>query len=219
MGEWDGCVVNPNGLNIQELDEFRKTTGSIRNFPAGTTLPSDAIWDTDCDILIPAALENQINMGNCHRIRARVLAEGANGPTTPQAEDVLRQRGIMIIPDIFLNAGGVTVSYFEWGKNLSHMRFGRLQKRLEEMKNQKLVAAIENLIGKQFSAADRNFLAHGPDEIDLVNSGLEETMLHAYREIRNVHLTRAPNESMRVAAFMIAIERVAMTYEQLGIFP
>jgi len=219
MGEWDGCVVNPNGLNIQELDEFRKTTGSIRNFPNGTTLPSDAIWDTDCDILIPAALENQINMENCHRIRARVLAEGANGPTTPKAEDVLRQRGVMIIPDIFLNAGGVTVSYFEWGKNLSHMRFGRLQKRLEEMKNQKLVAAIENLIGKQFSAADRNFLAHGPDEIDLVNSGLEETMLHAYREIRNVHLTRAPNESMRVAAFMIAIERVAMTYEQLGIFP
>jgi glutamate dehydrogenase (NAD(P)+) len=219
MGEWDGCVVNPNGLNIQELDNYRKATGSIRNFPGGTTLPTDAIWDTDCDILIPAALENQVNLENCHRIRARVLAEGANGPTTPKAEDVLRQRGVMIIPDIFLNAGGVTVSYFEWGKNLSHMRFGRLQKRLEEMKNQKLVAAIENLIGKQFSAADRNFLAHGPDEIDLVNSGLEETMLHAYREIRNVHLTRVPNESMRVAAFMIAIERVATTYEQLGIFP
>ena len=219
MGEWDGCVVNPNGLNIQELDNHRKATGSIRNFPAGTTLPSAAIWDTDCDILIPAALENQVNMENCHRIRAKVLAEGANGPTTPDAEDVLRQRGIMIIPDIFLNAGGVTVSYFEWGKNLSHMRFGRLHKHLEEMRNQKLVAAIENLIGKQFSAADRNFLARGPDEIDLVNSGLEETMVRAYREIRNVHLSRAPNESMRVAAFMIAIEKVAMTYEQLGIFP
>jgi glutamate dehydrogenase (NAD(P)+) len=219
MGEWDACVVNPKGLNIQDLDNHRKETGSIKNFPGGVTLPSDAIWDTDCDILIPAALENQINLDNCHRIRARVLAEGANGPTTPGAEAVLLQRGVMIIPDIFLNAGGVTVSYFEWGKNLSHMRFGRLQKHLEEIRNQKLVAAIENLIGKQFSAADRNFLAHGPDEIDLVNSGLEETMVHAYREIRNVHLTRAPNDSMRVAAFMIAIERVATTYEQLGIFP
>src|SRR4030095_9253068 len=125
------------------------------------------------------------------------------------AETVLLQRGIMIIPDIFLNAGGVTVSYFEWGKNLSHMRFGRLQKHLEEIRNQKLVAAIESLIGKQFSAADRNFLAHGPEEIYLVNPGLEETMVHAYREMRNVHLSRVPNEGMRVAAFMIAIERVA----------
>jgi glutamate dehydrogenase (NAD(P)+) len=219
MGEWDACVVNPNGLNIQDIDNHRKETGSIKNYPGGTTLPSDAIWDTDCDILIPAALENQINLDNCHRIRARVIGEGANGPTTPSAEALLLQRGIMIIPDIFLNAGGVTVSYFEWGKNLSHMRFGRLQKHLEEIRNQKLVAAIESLIGKQFSAADRNFLAHGPDEIDLVNSGLEETMVHAYREMRNVHISQVPNEGMRVAAFMIAIERVATTYEQLGIFP
>jgi glutamate dehydrogenase (NAD(P)+) len=118
-----------------------------------------------------------------------------------------------------LNAGGVTVSYFEWGKNLSHMRFGRLQKHLDEIRNQKLVSSIESLIGKEFTPADRKILAHGPDEIDLVNSGLEETMVHAYREVRNVHLTRAPKESMRVAAFMIAIEKVATTYEQLGIFP
>lgn len=219
MGEWDGCVVNPKGLNITELDNFRKATGSIRNFPGGQTLPSDAIWETECDILIPAALENQVNLENCGRIRAKVLAEGANGPTTPGAEDELHQRGVMIIPDIFLNAGGVTVSYFEWGKNLSHMRFGRLHKHLDEMRNQRLVSSIEAFMGKQFSPADKRILAHGPDELDLVNSGLEETMVHAYREIRNVHLSRAPNDSMRVAAFIIAIERVATTYEQLGIFP
>jgi glutamate dehydrogenase (NAD(P)+) len=219
IGEWDACIANPNGLNIEDLDNHRKATGSVRNFPGGQTLPTDAIWDTECDILIPAALENQVTLDNCHRIRAKVLAEGANGPTTPGAELALHERGVMIIPDIFLNAGGVTVSYFEWGKNLSHMRFGRLQKHLEEMRNQKLVSSIESLIGKQFSAADRKFLAKGPDELDLVNSGLEETMVLAYREIRNVHLSRAPKDSMRVAAFMIAIERVATTYEQLGIFP
>jgi glutamate dehydrogenase (NAD(P)+) len=219
MGEWDACVVNPQSLNIEALDNHRKATGSIRDFPGGQTLPPDAIWETECDILIPAALENQITLDNCQRIKAKVLAEGANGPTTPGAEALLHQRGVMIIPDIFLNAGGVTVSYFEWGKNLSHMRFGRLHKHLEEIRNQKLVSAIEGLIGKEFAPADKRILARGPDEIDLVNSGLEETMVHAYRDIRNVQAARAPKESMRVAAFIIAIERVATTYEQLGIFP
>jgi glutamate dehydrogenase (NAD(P)+) len=219
IGEWDACVVNPNGLNINQLDEHRKATGSIKDFPGGTTLATDAIWETDCDILIPAALENQVTLENCGRIKAKVLAEAANGPTTPGAEDLLHERGVMIIPDIFLNAGGVTVSYFEWGKNLSHMRFGRLQKHMEEMRSQRLVAAIENTIGKQIPDADEKFLARGSDEIDFVNSGLEETMVNAYRQIRNVHLTRAPQNSMRTAAFIIAIEKVATTYEQLGIFP
>ncbi len=219
IGEWDACVVNPRGLDITELDNYRKTTGSVRNFPGGQTLPKDAFWDTECDVMIPAALENQITLENCGRIRAKVLAEAANGPTTPGAEEYLHQRGVMIIPDVYLNAGGVTVSYFEWGKNLSHMRFGRLQKHLDEMRNARLVTSIESLIGKGFSETDRKFLAHGPDEIDLVNSGLEETMVSAYREIRDMHLTKAPKDSMRTAAFIIAIDRVATAYEQLGIFP
>lgn len=112
IGEWDACVVNPNGLNIADLDNHRKATGSIKGFPGSATLPTDAIWETECDILIPAALENQITLENCGRIKAKVLAEAANGPTTPGAEDLLHERGVMIIPDIFLNAGGVTVSYF-----------------------------------------------------------------------------------------------------------
>jgi glutamate dehydrogenase (NAD(P)+) len=220
IGEYDACVFDPNGLNIVELDNYRKANGgSIKNFPDAQTLPKDAFWDVESDILIPAALENQITLENCDRIKTKILAEAANGPTTPGAEEKLHQRGIMIIPDVFLNAGGVTVSYFEWGKNLSHMRFGRLQKHLEEMRNQKLVSSIETSIGKQIPAADKKFLARGPDELDLVNSGLEETMVSAYREIRSVHLSQAPLDSMRTAAFIIAIERVATTYEQLGIFP
>src|SRR5262245_51455973 len=219
VGEVDGCVYNPNGLDIPKLDHFRKDTGSIRNFPDAKTLPVEALWDIECDILIPAALENQITLENCDRIRTKVLAEAANGPTTPAAEDALVQRGVMLIPDVFLNAGGVIVSYFEWGKNLSHMRFGRLQKHLEEIRNQKLVSSIEHLIGKEIPQKEKNFLVRGPEELDLVNSGLEETMVYAYREIRDVHRRKSPADSMRTAAFIIAIEKVATTYEQLGIFP
>jgi glutamate dehydrogenase (NAD(P)+) len=220
IGEYDCVVSNPAGLNIEELNVWRKQTGSIKSFPGGqTSLNPSAVWDIPCDILIPAALENQITLENCERLKCKVLAEAANGPTTPGAEDHIFARGIKIIPDIFLNAGGVTVSYFEWGKNLSHMRFGRLQKHLEEIKNQRLVAAIEGLMGKQIPSPDKQFLVRGPEEIDLVNSGLEETMVTAYREMREVHLSKAPEESMRTAAFMIAIGKVAQTYEQLGIFP
>ncbi len=220
IGEWDSVVTKPDGLDIEALNEWRKGTGSIKNFPnAKTNLKPESVWDIPCDILIPAALENQITLENCDRIKAKVLAEAANGPTTPGAEDVLHARGVMIIPDIFLNAGGVTVSYFEWGKNLSHMRFGRLQKHLEEIKNQKLVGAIERLIGKELDREDKNFLVRGPEEIDLVNSGLEETMVSAYQHIRDVHYLKAPTDSMRVAAFIIAIQKVALAYEQLGIFP
>src|SRR5213593_549233 len=220
IAEWDAALYNPKGLPIEELNEFRKDTGSIKNFPGAETLPGpDSIWDVPCDILIPAALENQVTLENCDRINTKVLAEAANGPTTPGAEDRLHARGVVIIPDIFLNAGGVTVSYFEWGKNLSHMRFGRLQKHLEEIKNQKLVSTIETMIGKPVPDADKKYLVRGPEEIDLVNSGLEETMVTAYRTIREVHHTRTPKESMRTAAFIIAIKKVALAYEQLGIFP
>jgi glutamate dehydrogenase (NAD(P)+) len=220
LAEWDGAVYNPQGLKIEELHQWRNATGSIRDFPDAQTLPHPrAIWDIPCDILIPAALENQITLENCERIRTKIIAEAANGPTTPSAEEHLHSSGVLIIPDIFLNAGGVTVSYFEWGKNLSHMRFGRLQKHLEEIKSQKLVGAIERLIGKEIPADEKRYLVRGPEEIDLVNSGLEETMVSAYQDIREVHHTRAPKEGLRTAAFIIAIEKVALGYEQLGIFP
>src|SRR5262249_755392 len=220
IAEYDAALYSPNGIPVEELNNFRKETGSIKDFPGAETLPGpDSIWDIPCDILIPAALENQITLENYDRINCKVLAEAANGPTTPGAEERLHGRGIMIIPDIFLNAGGVTVSYFEWGKNLSHMRFGRLQKHLEEIKTQKLVNAIERLIGKEIPKEDKKFLVRGHEEIDLVNSGLEETMVSAYRDIRKVHLQQAPHESMRTAAFIIAIQKVAQAYEQLGIFP
>src|SRR5260370_9140193 len=210
----------PQGLPSEEVNEFRKETGSIKNFPGAETLPGpDSIWDVPCDILIPAALENQVTLENCDRINCKILAEAANGPTPPGPEERLHGRGVFIIPDIFLNAGGVTVSYFEWGKNLSHMGFGRVKKDLEEIRNQKVVSKIERMIGKAVPDEDKRYLVRGPEEIDLVNSGLEEAMVTAYRSIRDVHQTRVPKESMRTAAFIIAIKKVALAYEQLGIFP
>src|SRR5439155_14124857 len=219
VSEVNAAIYDPNGLDITKLVQHRKRKGTLLNFRGTQNLsrPEDVL-ELDCDILVPAALENQITLGNAKRIKARIIAEAANGPTTPKAEQILLKKGVFIIPDIFLNAGGVTVSYFEWGKNLSHMRFGRLQKHLEEIKNQKLVGTIEKMIGKPVPEEDKKFLVRGPEEIDLVNSGLEETMVTAYRTIREVHHTRVPKESMRTAAFIIAIKKVALAYEQLGIF-
>lgn len=219
VGEWDCALHNDDGIPIEDLHQWRMQKGTIKDYPKARTLVRDAIWEIPSDILIPAALENQINLENVDRIKTKVLAEAANGPTTPGAEAVLHSKGVMIIPDIYLNAGGVTVSYFEWGKNLSHMRFGRLQKHLEEMRSQRLINSIEKMMDKRLPEAERAVLTRGGDELDLVNSGLAETMVNAYRTIRETHLTKAPKETMRVAAFIVAIEKVANAYEQLGVFP
>src|SRR5262249_10557896 len=144
----------------------------------------EEVLELDCDILIPAALENQITAENAPRIRARFLAEGANGPTTAEGQAVLQERGILVLPDIWLNAGGVTVSYFESLKNLSHVRFGRMRKRFEQMTNERMLLALETATGRSLSAEERRRIARGPDDPDLVDSGLEETMTTAYHQIR-----------------------------------
>ncbi|RMG44633.1 MAG: Glu/Leu/Phe/Val dehydrogenase [Acidobacteria bacterium] len=220
VGEWDGTVYDPNGLNIKALARHRKKTGSIRRFPGAKTLEKGTdCLEVDCDILIPAALENQITLENAHRIKARLVAEAANGPTTPGAEEVLLKRGVFIIPDIYLNAGGVTVSYFEWTKNISHMRYGRLEKKLDEELRKSFVAAIESLVGKKMRPGMRQPLVRGMGEEDLVNSGLEETMITAYQEISEVMRRKRTVHDMRTAAYILAIEKVGQSYLELGIFP
>ena len=148
-----------------------------------------------------------------------MIAEAANGPTTPGADEQLNQRGILVIPDIYLNAGGVTVSYFEWTKNLSHIRYGRMEKRLDEIYREKLVAAIEEITKMQVPERLRRDLIKGADEIDLVNSGLEGTMQNAYREIRGALFADPRLGDLRTAAYAVAIKKVARAYEELGIFP
>jgi glutamate dehydrogenase (NAD(P)+) len=220
VGEWDGTVYDPKGLDIPALQRHRKQTGSVRGFAGAKTLPkpSDSL-EVECDVLIPAALENQINGANVKRLDCRVVAEAANGPTTPLAEEYLGKRGVLVLPDIFMNAGGVTVSYFEWTKNISHMRYGRLEKRLDHAKSENLVGAIESLVGGSFPRPKREVLVRGSDEHDLVNSGLEETMITAFDEILEIRNRQRSIPDMRTAAYVNAIQKVAASYLELGIFP
>ncbi|MEK7380567.1 MAG: Glu/Leu/Phe/Val dehydrogenase, partial [Gemmatimonadota bacterium] len=172
-----------------------------------------------CDILVPAALEQQITEDNASRIEAKIIAEGANGPTTPAADEILHVRGILVIPDIYINAGGVTVSYFEWLKNLSHVRFGRMEKRFEEGAFNRIVAAIESSTGKAIPDQERRRLVAGAREEDIVNSGLEETMITAWQQIRETRERLPTAVDARTAAFVTSINKVARAYGDLGIFP
>ena len=220
VGEWDGTVYAPDGINIPALERHRKKTGSIRNFLGAKTLPKPGdCLEVECDVLIPAALENQINETNMRKIRCRVVAEAANGPTTPRAEEHLQKKGVLVLPDIFMNAGGVTVSYFEWTKNISHMRYGRLEKRLDHAKRASLVGAIETLVSEEFPRSLRDGLVRGTDERDLVCSGLEETMVSAFDEILEARNRYRSIDDLRTAAYVNAIQKIATSYLELGIFP
>ncbi|HET9529619.1 MAG TPA: Glu/Leu/Phe/Val dehydrogenase [Blastocatellia bacterium] len=219
IAEREGAIFNAAGLDEHAVFQHRSETGSILNFPGATNIanPANAL-ELECDVLVPAALENQITEGNAPRIKARVILEGANGPTTREAEDILQKRGVLIIPDLYANAGGVTVSYFEWIKNLSHVRFGRMGKRYDEAAGRNMLRAIEVATGHNFSDSERSIIARGADELDLVNSGLEETMVGAYQEILEIRRQRRIS-NLRTAAFVNAIDKVARSYMELGVFP
>ncbi len=220
LAEYEGAIVNEGGLDIEAVMKHRKETGSILNFPGSVNLADrNEALELECDILIPAALENQITGDNAPRINAKIVAEAANGPTTAAAEDILMKKDIMVIPDIYLNAGGVTVSYFEWLKNLSHVRFGRMGKRFEQNTNESLLRAVEGTTGKKLSDAEIRTIARGADEIDLVNSGLQETMVAGYQQIRETWRSDERIPNLRTAAFINAINKVATCYGELGIFP
>jgi glutamate dehydrogenase (NAD(P)+) len=201
LAEYEGSIFNDNGLDVDAVFQHRKTTGSILNF------------------LIPAALENVINGENALRVKARIIGEGANGPLTPEADEVFITKGTLVVPDMYLNAGGVTVSYFEWLKNLSHVRYGRMEKRFTENMNHHILGQIEELTGKQVTDQERRFIMHGPEEVDLVYSGLEETMITATREIMDTWKANPQIPDMRTAAFVVAINKVGTSYAELGIFP
>jgi glutamate dehydrogenase (NAD(P)+) len=220
IAEHDGAIANDRGLDPEAVAAHRRETGSILRFPgARDVTPTAAALELDCDILIPAALENVLTGDNAPRIKAKIILEGANGPTTPEAEAIFRERGLLVVPDVYANAGGVTVSYFEWLKNLSHVRFGRLEKRLEENDEARFARALESLTGKTLSDEERRLLVHGADEQDIVNSGLEETMIVAYHAIRDALLETPALGNLRAAAFRTAIDKIARSYLDLGVFP
>jgi len=218
LSEWEGAIANPKGLDVAAVMKHRAATGKIMGFPGAIDIPSEDALFLDCDVLVPAALENVIRGSNAARVKAKIVAEGANGPIAADGDAVLRQKGICVIPDMYLNAGGVTVSYFEWLKNLSHVRFGRMEKRFEEMSAARMVKSIESATGKPLADHERKLLIHGAEEEDLVNSGLEETMSVAWHQIRDAQ-RKHPKTDLRTAAFISAIDKIAVSYLELGIFP
>ena len=220
LAEYEGAIYNTDGLNVDEVFKHRQKTKSILNFPGATNFKTNSeALEMECDILIPAALENVINGENAPMVRAKIIGEAANGPLTPEADEVFIKKNILVIPDMYLNAGGVTVSYFEWLKNLSHVRHGRMEKKFTENLNDLLLSQMETLTGKKIGARERIEVMQGPDEVDLVRSGLEETMISATREIMDCWHKNTDIPDMRTAAYVVAIDKVATSYAELGIFP
>ena len=220
LAEYEGAIWSEKGLDVDAVFNHRKTTGSILNFPGANNFEKngDAL-EMECDILIPAALENVIDGDNAPNVKAKLIGEAANGPLTPDADEILAKKGIVVVPDMYLNAGGVTVSYFEWLKNLSHVRYGRMEKRFNENMNSHIIGQIESLTGKVVSEKEKEYIMHGADEVDLVYSGLEETMISSTHEIMNTWKSNPDIPDMRTAAYVVAINKVGTSYAELGIFP
>lgn len=218
--EWDGAIYDKNGLNIEEVYQYKiENKGGIKGFAKGKFFEKSAeLLELECDILIPAAMEGVINQANAPRIKAKLIAEAANGPVTFHAETILNEMGIVIIPDVYLNAGGVTVSYFEWIKNLSHIRFGRMERRYEENQNNLFIKAIEQS-GTKLSGELVSKIAKGPIEIDLVRSGLDDTMRNAFQEIRERYWKEKKAGNYRTSAMSISIEKIYNRYTIMGVYP
>ena len=221
--ERDGALHNPNGMNVQAVRDWLIRHGGVKGCPEGTYVADGALLlEEDCDILVPAAMEGVIHLGNAARIKAPLIIEAANGPITAGADDILRTRGAVIIPDLFANAGGVTVSYFEWVKNLSHIRFGRMERRQEEARHQLLVDELERLssdkgLGWTLSPDFKSRYLRGADELELVRSGLDDTMRGAYQSISQIWNGRQDVTDLRMAAYIVAIDRVAKSYRSKGL--
>ena len=221
--ERDGAISNPNGLDPDALRDWIAQHGGVKGFEGGEYVANGAaMLEAECDILIPAALEGVININNAERIAAPLIIEAANGPITANADDILREKGTVIIPDLYANAGGVTVSYFEWVKNLSHIRFGRMQRRNEEAHAMTLVRELERLsadknLGWELSPDFKRRYLQGADELQLVRSGLDDTMRTAYQSISEEWHRRSDVKDLRTAAFIVAIERVAASYRAKGL--
>ena len=214
--ERDGYVFNAKGIDIEGLAEHIKNKGVCQGYAGFAEYDKDVLQE-DCDILIPAALDSVIHSGNASGIKAKIIIEAANGPVTYEANTILREKNCLIIPDLYANSGGVTVSYFEWVKNIGHIRFGRLQRRQSEHRARRLVEGIEQMTGKEFPKKLLDDITSGPSEIDLVRSGLEDVMCQTYQAISQRWHSSKDIPDLRTAAMSIAIERIVNSYESIGI--
>ena len=221
--ERDGALVDEKGLDVEAVSSWIRKHGGVTGYPDATHVEKGAlVLENECDILIPAALEGTINLGNAKKIKAPLIIEAANGPVTAGADEILREKGTVIIPDMYANGGGVTVSYFEWVKNLSHIRFGRMQRRQEEGRHQLIVDELERLSSDtgnnwKLSPNFKDQYLRGAGELELVRSGLDDTMRAAYQSMREVWHSRKDVGDLRVAAYLVAIDRVAASYRAKGL--
>ncbi len=217
--ERDGALISDEGINIEDLHQHIVEHSTIKNFPgAGFEGNGNAVLEKDCDILIPAALESQITLENADRINARLIVEAANGPITFGADEVLNKKGTIIIPDTYANAGGVTVSYFEWIRNISHIRFGRMQKRHDEMRGHQMASMLEEVTGAKVSPLLKSSITRGADELDLVRSGLDDTMRLAYQEMRGALDNEAGVHDLRTACYVASISKIARSCLDVGVY-
>ncbi len=221
--ERDGAIHDESGIDIEALRAWIGDHGGVSGYPKGSYIQdgSNAL-EYECDILVPAALEGVIHLGNAKNVKAPLIIEAANGPITAGADEILRAKGTVIIPDLYANAGGVTVSYFEWVKNLSHIRFGRMEKRQEEAQHRLLIEELERLsadkgLGWELSPDFKAKFMRGAGELELVRSGLDDTMRTAYQAMRKVWHERDDVEDLRMAAYLVSIERIAASYRAKGL--
>ena len=214
----DGALYDENGLDVDKVKEYLDANGGLKGFPDASFSPDGAkALETECDILIPAALEGQIHTGNAPRIHARIIAEGANGPVTFDADEYFRKHGKIVIPDIYLNAGGVTVSYFEWIRNLQHIRLGRLENRLAAMRGDNVVKMIEHMTGQTVPPELAKQASRGQSELDLVMSGLDDTMRLGFQGLVEGLELYPALENFRGAAYAVAVEKITRTYYEMGV--
>ena len=217
--ERDGALFDENGLDVEKVRAHITETGGVKGYSDNAYVEnSNSVLTQACDILIPAALEAQITKDNANDIKAKVICEAANGPVTFEADEILRQRGVTILPDAYVNAGGVTVSYFEWIRNLAHIRFGRMERRYDEMRGSHLANAIESMTGSTMPKQVRDELVKGAAELDLVRSGLDDTMRLAFQEISKTRRDNPKIEDLRTAAYVVSIEKISRSYLDIGVY-
>ena len=218
IAEYNGAIYNPDGLNVEHAKKFFTKHGSFEKYTKGSFIKdASLILKKDCDVLIPAARENVITEKNADDIKAKLIVEAANGPISYKGHSILKRKKVFIIPDILANSGGVAVSYFEWVKNLQHIRFGRLEKRKNIIQLSSLIQAIESMTNSSMPEKYKTNLLDGVNEIDLVRSGLDDMMIDGFQEVKKEFIENDKINDFRTAAFKVAIQKIAMSYESIGL--